>query len=153
MADRLPPAALDLYALVTFLHSRCNRDLFDAITDSHLNFNQLRLLDRLRGAGRNPTNQQVSAMLGVRPASSSRLVEDLAERGYVQRHADERDGRRTRIQITPAGERAVEELHAARLVGMANFVDELSAGELEQLQRALKTLLKRDAIAARRPSL
>lgn len=153
MPDRPPPdVSHDLYALVVYLHASCNRDLLDAIAAEQLSFNQLQLLERLRGGRRKPTMRQAAAQLHVTQAATTRLVDALARRGLVQREPDERDYRAKRVVITDRGEEVITRLHAARLDRIIAFAQGLSAGEREALERGLAKVVQRESIAACRPA-
>ena len=71
----------------------------------------------------------------------SRLVERLAERGLVERHADPADGRGVRLSLTAAGrvrQRAVGRRHA-RSVARAMSAG-LTRAEMEQLETICRKL-------------
>src|SRR4051794_255858 len=93
-----PDVGVELYALVTYLHSSAHRDLLNAIAAEQLTFNQLQLLDYLRRRHR-PTLAQAAAVMHVTKGSASRAVEQLARRGLVRREPDERDNRAKRLVI------------------------------------------------------
>jgi DNA-binding MarR family transcriptional regulator len=141
----------DLYALVVYLHSSCNRDLLEAIGREQLSFSQLRLLERLRGGHMHPTVRQAAALIDVRPNTASELVDSLARRGLVRREPDDNDYRAKRITVTQRGEGVIGRLHAARQGGILRFTEELTAKERQQLHAGLRPLLKHEQIAACRP--
>jgi len=67
----------------------------------------------------------------------SRLVERLAERGLVQRHADPADGRGVRLSLTGAGralQRQIGRPHARTMTAT------LSSGELRELETICRKL-------------
>jgi len=71
----------------------------------------------------------------------SRLVERLAERGLVQRHADPADGRGVRLSLTGAGralQRQIGRPHA-RSVARA-MTATLSSGEIRELETICRKL-------------
>lgn len=149
--DEAPDLTGDLYALVVYLHASCNRDLLDAIGREQLSYNQLQLLDQLRGGRRRPTVRQAAAMIHLTPQGASRLADHLAQEGLIQRELDDDDYRAKRLVITEKGERVIARLHAARLDVIANFAEQLPADEAESLHAGLRPLLEHDHIAAFRP--
>jgi DNA-binding MarR family transcriptional regulator len=73
----------------------------------------------------------------------SRLVDRLAERGLVQRHADPADGRGVRLSLTGAGralQRQIGRPHA-RSVARA-MTATLNSGELRQLETICRKLAR-----------
>ncbi|HWD76337.1 MAG TPA: MarR family transcriptional regulator [Solirubrobacteraceae bacterium] len=142
----------DLYALVVYLHASANRDLFAAIGTLELSFSQLKLLERLRGGRRTPTIKQAAALMHVSLPAASRITDSLARRGLVRRETDDRDFRAKRILITPRGEQAIAQLHAARHEEIIAFCDQLDVDEREQLAAALRPVVDHEQIAVYRPA-
>jgi DNA-binding MarR family transcriptional regulator len=76
----------------------------------------------------------------------SRMVDRLAERGFVERHSDPADGRGVRLSLTAAGrarQRQVGRRHA-RSVARAMTAG-LDRGELEQLETVCRKLARQPA--------
>jgi DNA-binding MarR family transcriptional regulator len=141
----------DLYALIVYLHAGSNRDLWDNLRADSLSVSQALLLDRLR-AGRRPTMSQAARLIGISPAGTVRLVNDLAERGYVRRETDLQDKRSKRIVLTPRGDDAIARLHAARLDQIVVFTDGLNDVEHADLAAGLASVMTRDEISRFRPT-
>jgi DNA-binding MarR family transcriptional regulator len=83
----------------------------------------------------------------------SRMVDRLAERGLVERHADPADGRGVRLSLTTAGQvlqRQVGRKHA-RSVARA-MTAALSGDELRQLETICLKLASPAAPRSRRPT-
>lgn len=142
----------DLYALIVWAHSSCNRDLIHAVGELELSFNQLLLLEELRGRRRPPRIDEIAAMLNITKSGAGRVVDELARRGLVDREPDERDFRIRRVTITARGEETVLQLHHARLHGLERLARELDVDDKEAIVDALDILLERDDIAACRPT-
>lgn len=152
ISDSGPGISENLYALLVYLHVRATSDLLQAIAHSQLTFAQLSLLERLSDGHRAPTIQQAARMIHISPTGASRLVDELARRGLVQRTVDDNDFRRKRVTITPTGQDALRRLHAARLDQIQAFADTLTSHEREQLARTLEQLVAHRApLAACRP--
>jgi DNA-binding MarR family transcriptional regulator len=56
-------------------------------------------------AAEQPTVTRLAALLGVSKQATSRLAEDMVALGYLERHADPDDRRRTRLRLSATGER------------------------------------------------
>jgi DNA-binding MarR family transcriptional regulator len=70
------------------------------------------------------------------------LVNRLAERGWVERIADPRDGRAVLASLTPAGHTAFEQLRAEYRALMHEEMASLDDGEVETLAAAVEILDK-----------
>ena len=78
----------------------------------------------------------------------SRMVDRLAERGFVERHSDPADGRGVRLSLTDAGRARQREIgrRHARSVARAMTAG-LSPGELRQLETICRKLARPPAPA------
>ena len=141
----------DLYALVVFLHKNCNSDLFEAIGALELTLTQIKLLHHLEDQPRELTLKEAAELVHVSLPAASRLVDDLVRRGFAQRREDEEDRRMKRVWTTDAGRTVIRRLNAARLSGLSQFTQSLSADERVALAQALNQLLRRDEVASCRP--
>jgi len=67
-------------------------------------------------AAEQPTVSRLAELLGVSKQGASRLADDMVTLGYLERNEDPADRRRTRLRLSPAGERirarALAESHA-----------------------------------------
>jgi DNA-binding MarR family transcriptional regulator len=71
----------------------------------------------------------------------SRLVDRLAERGLVERHADPADGRGVRLSLTAAGRTRQREIGRRHARGVARAMTAgLTRGELAQLETICRKL-------------
>jgi DNA-binding MarR family transcriptional regulator len=68
-----------------------------------------------------PTVSRLAEMLGVAKQGASRLADDMVALGYLERIGDVTDRRRTRLRLSPAGER----IRARALAESQNIEDEL----------------------------
>ncbi len=143
----------DLFALVVFLHKNCNSDLFEAIGALELTLTQIKLLHHLEDQPRERTLKEAAELVHVSLPAASRLVEDLVRRGFAQRREDEEDRRMKRVCLTDAGRMVSRRLNAARLSGLSQFTQTLTAQERRALAQALNQLLRRSEVAACRPEL
>jgi DNA-binding MarR family transcriptional regulator len=72
------------------------------------------VLDALEELGRPATVGEVGAALGVDQPRASRLVARAVDRGLAVREADQQDGRRTLLALTPAGRSHLSRAHDIR---------------------------------------
>ena len=101
-----------------------------------------------------PTVSRLAEMLGVAKQSASRLAEDMVALGYLERTGDPTDRRRTRLQLTPTGERirarALAESHAMEAELRQRFGDT----QVQHLRELLTDFIQRhggaEEIAAQR---
>jgi DNA-binding MarR family transcriptional regulator len=79
----------------------------------------------------------------------SRLVDRLAERGFVERCADPADRRGVRLTLTPAGRRLQRQIGRRHARGVAGAMTaRLTEGELRQLETLCLKLARQPAAAA-----
>jgi DNA-binding MarR family transcriptional regulator len=89
---------------------------------TRLDYGELRLLDAVREAGPGlATVGEVSRRLGLDPSRASRQVAAAVRKGLLWRRAEQTDGRKVALEITPRGAKLQErgsELTRAR-IGLA----------------------------------
>jgi DNA-binding MarR family transcriptional regulator len=101
---------------------------------------QLSVLSRLDREG--PASiSDLAAADRMRPQSMAQTVRDLEEAGHVSRRPDPQDGRRSFVELTPAGLEALHATRARREDWLTQTLDrELDADEREVVRRALSLL-------------
>jgi len=139
--DRTPQALLRSTGfLVTKAHQRAHREFMAALRPLGIEPRHFGLMRALRTMG--PSTQgEVAAMLDVSPAAVVQLVDDLEERGQVERRRDPADRRAYRLHLT-AGSRAV--LDKASLISAGVLADRLGgprSRDRKDLVRLLRLLL------------
>jgi DNA-binding MarR family transcriptional regulator len=109
-------------------------------------FGQLAVLGRLDREG--PASiSDLAAADRMRPQSMAQTVRDLEEAGLVSRRPDPTDGRRSFVELTPAGLETLQTTRAQREDWLTRTLDrELDADQRELVREAL-TLLRRVADA------
>jgi DNA-binding MarR family transcriptional regulator len=107
-------------------------------------FAQLAVLGRLDREG--PAGiSDLAAADRMRPQSMAQTVRDLEDAGLVSRRPDPQDGRRSFVELTPAGVQTLHATRARREDWLTQTLErELEAEERELLRQAL-TLLDRVA--------
>ena len=78
--------------------------------------------------------------LHIAPRSATEVVDDLQERGLVERAPDPGDRRATLVRLTAVGEAAGTEIKAARRAEAERFFASLSATDRADLARILRKL-------------
>jgi DNA-binding MarR family transcriptional regulator len=79
-----------------------------------------------------PSLGELAAIEQVQPPSMTRIVANLTEAGMVTRVADANDRRSVRVQITPAGERALGQMRTRKNAFLLRRLGDLSADEQRQ---------------------
>jgi len=79
----------------------------------------------------------------------TKLVQRMAEAGWVERTADARDARLTLVQATPKGRREVVRLMAAAKTHEADVLAGFGAGEVATLKALLRGMIDRSERAPR----
>jgi DNA-binding MarR family transcriptional regulator len=87
-----------------------------------------------------PTVDLLRQVLGLTSSGTVRLVDRMAESGYVQRRPGA-DGRSTSVSLTEAGRAAAEQVAAARTGVLLGALDGLSPAERETLRGLMAKLL------------
>ena len=98
---------------------------------SRMDYGELRLLDAVH-VSRSASVGEVARLLGVDPSRASRQVARAVQKGLLRRRAEQGDGRKVGLQITPRGKQLQQkgsELTRAR-IGLA--VQGFSARQREE---------------------
>jgi DNA-binding MarR family transcriptional regulator len=96
------------------------------------------------------TVPEVAAQLSLARQNVQRQVDDLTRLGHVRSRANPAHRRSLLVELTPAGRRAFDHIHARELADLALLADECSDDEIAVATRVLAAL-ERD-IGARRTS-
>ena len=108
----ITPEQQDAWYALLFAHASVTDRIDRVLQKQHgLSFSAVEILCRLHDdeepqSLRSLANQLVS----VSSTRASRLVQELVDAGYLQRGADQRDGRKSLISFTPAGRRYTEKV-------------------------------------------
>lgn len=88
-----------------------------------------------------PSQGEIGAAMGIDPSGLIATIDDLEERGWLERRRDPGDRRRNVVALTEAGEAKLAEGRAAALQRARELTAPLSAKE----RRALRDLLAKIA--------
>lgn len=101
---------------------------------------RLRLIEALHAASHPLSVSELGEAIGVDQPRASRLVQQSVEMGLVRREADPDDARRTRIALTPTGERVATGFRGRRREHLAAALADFSETERADLARLLTKL-------------
>ncbi|MCX7623029.1 MAG: MarR family transcriptional regulator [Thermomicrobium sp.] len=142
-ADLIETIIVEMRDVIAYLHRRSPPPL-QALD---LSMAQLKVLFAL--ACRGPlTVSEVAERLGISPPTASHLIDRVVQLGLVTRREDERDRRRTLVELTARGEELLRQLRQGNEHPWRELLERLSAEDLEALLRGVRAL----AAAARRPA-
>jgi len=83
---------------------------------------------------------ELAARLGISAPTVSRLVDHLAELGFLERVADEDDHRATRVRLSAEGHRGLAAVREHGATRLADRIAALDDAERAALERALPVL-------------
>ena len=112
------------YALRVFLHFSEESARRAGLTPAQ---HQLLLAVKGWGGMGKPSLSDVAERLQLRLHSAQELVQRAEVAGLVTRQADEADGRRSLVSLTPAGERKLAELSVIHRDELRRFRSEMNA--------------------------
>jgi DNA-binding MarR family transcriptional regulator len=132
--------AADLLELWHHLMRGSNEQMYAVIAELDISITQMKTLHALSDCPREISVKQVSDRLNLSLPGASRIVDALLRRGWVERREDPDDRRMKRIGITDAGRKILERIETARLVGLEQYADSLTAEQRSRLSAALSDL-------------
>lgn len=127
--------AIDLRTAVM----RTSRRLRVEATGDVITPGQYTVLALLNGSGPS-TLRDLAKSEHVQAPSMTRIVNALADQGFVTRSADPDDGRQVRVDITDAGRTVLEEARGQRTAWLAQRVAGLSDEDRLTLSRAARIM-------------
>ena len=143
MATTHPGPSRELLHSTTYLLKRLgfavkerSYEAFDAIGAGPQQHAVLSLLEE----GARETQGTIADALGYDRSQLVGLLDELEERGFVERRRDPDDRRRHLVNLTPDGKRALAEMRTASKRVEKEFLEPLDADERRQLQGLLSKL-------------
>ncbi len=115
--------------------------LVRAAGDEDFSLAQLATLYLLERMGEHSV-KQVAEVIGRSLSATSRLLDQLAKRGLVQREEDERDRRAKRVVLTDRGGELLRDLERERAGAQLAVMAYLSVEEREVVHQAMALLAK-----------
>jgi DNA-binding MarR family transcriptional regulator len=95
----------------------------------------------------NLTASMLGEIVGVTQPTATRVLNGLVQHGWIERQ--ERQGKRTPLRLTPAGEERAVALQRARQTALVQITEHLSHSDLKAFDRILESVL-RGATTSRR---
>ncbi|HUJ35927.1 MAG TPA: MarR family winged helix-turn-helix transcriptional regulator [Solirubrobacteraceae bacterium] len=130
--DTSPGTVVMLLRLAKVIHKRSTEERLG------IKLRQLMLLSYLRGGG-SALQQQLCEALWLDPNNCVLLLNELEDMGYVERRRDPSDRRRHVVDITDAGQKALERAERAQ----EEIGDELLSALSDEERSTLRLLLSR----------
>ena len=96
----------------------------------------------LLDAGSTPTVGELAAILGRSTSVTSRLIDQLVQRGWADRAEDSADRRAKRVRITREGRSFLREFEGVRAQAQRDVMAYLTADEQRQVSEAMALLGK-----------
>ena len=109
-----------------------------------ISMSQFRALAYLRA--KTATLNDIARWQEVSPATLSRMVTTLVERGWVERETDADDRRKINLRLTPSGLVVFEDIGMRTQEHLATALTELTSEELETVEKALNALARIAAV-------
>jgi DNA-binding MarR family transcriptional regulator len=138
-ARRGPPDEVEIAFLLTRLGSRHASAMTDLLRPLDLRPKQFGLMN-LVALGDGPSQGEIGAQMEIDPSGLISTLDELEERGWLERRRDERDRRRHALHLTAAGRRKLEQARAAARGRAADLTAPLSAAERKELLALLRKL-------------
>jgi DNA-binding MarR family transcriptional regulator len=132
--------AAELLELWHHLMRGSSQQTYALISDLDISITQMKTLHALSECPREISVKEVSDRLNLSLPGASRIVDALLRRGWVERREDPDDRRMKRIGITDAGRDIIERIETARLAGLEQYADSLTAEQRSRLSAALSDL-------------
>jgi DNA-binding MarR family transcriptional regulator len=141
-----------LFALFVHLMRTARSDQLGLVAELDLTHSQCRML-ALLGEDQDAeySLKDLAAGIGISLPAVSRGIENLLQRGYVERREDAEDRRMKRVSITGAGLEIYQAMYGAKYEAIREFAATLSATEAEQLSAALEPIVARPDVEAHAP--
>jgi DNA-binding MarR family transcriptional regulator len=137
----LAAALLELWRRVVAGHEG---ETFALLDELGLSLTQVKTLTALDTCAEQLSVGELSERLGISLAASSRTVDGLLRRGWVERREDDHDRRLKRIRLTAAGRDVAARITTARLKGLEAFAASLGPEERDRLHAALTAIHPHD---------
>lgn len=128
-------------ALGTFVSLMRGSNKFEKIVKDDVSFYQLNItefsvLELLFHKGKQ-TTQTIKEKILIASSSTTYVIDQLENKGYVERQVSEKDRRVTYVHISEKGKTLMEDIFPQHAETIKNCFSNLEANELEQLLKLL----------------
>jgi DNA-binding MarR family transcriptional regulator len=141
-----------LFALFVHLMRTARSDQLGLVAELDLTHSQCRML-ALLGEDQDAeySLKDLAGGIGISLPAVSRGIENLLQRGYVERREDAEDRRMKRVSITGAGLEIYQAMYGAKYEAIREFAATLGTAEAERLSAALEPIVARPDVEAHTP--
>jgi DNA-binding MarR family transcriptional regulator len=134
------PLVAELMGAISPLFKDSQSEVMAATAEFDLTFSQLRMLFVLDRAGTDLAINELADRVSLSMGAAGRAVDGMVRAGLLFRREDVEDRRIKRIGLSPTGNRAIEQIVAARRLAVERFVSALNSTERAALATAVTTL-------------
>jgi len=136
-AERITPEQQDTWFALLFAHASVTARIDRDLQEQHrISFSATEILCRLHDKEPQSVRALADQLVSVSPTRASRLVQELVDAGYLQRGADQGDGRKSLISFTPKGRRYSQEVASTfEDAILRHFIDPLDDEDLAAIAR------------------
>jgi DNA-binding MarR family transcriptional regulator len=132
--------AAELHGLWRRLLRGSTKGLYALLSELDLSMTQMKTLHTLVEADREISVKELAEEMSMSLPNASRTVDNLLQRGLLERREDEHDRRIKRVGVTAEGRDVIQRIDSARLQGLESWAAGLSPEQREKLLDALLTL-------------
>ena len=123
---------------LTLVGNKINESFSQALKPYDISVPQFNVMRILRGQGDRPANLcTLNERMITKMSNTTRLVDKLLLKGYVERTTCPYNRRKIEIRITPSGQQALMEMDVAMKRAEEDLVKNFSKAELENLNGLL----------------
>lgn len=134
---KIPAKSRSIIHLI-LVHNKLNEALTKALKPFEVSLQQFNVLRILRGRKGVPANlSTLNERMVSKMSNTTRLVDKLIQKGFVERDICPSNRRKVEITITPAGEEILVHMDKTVRNTEAKLLKNFSAEELEQLNHLL----------------
>lgn len=109
----------------------------DLLRPFNISIQQYNILRILRGAGREITVQTIKERMIERSPNTTRLMDKLCTKGFIERLRSESDRRAVYVRITPVGLKVIDDIN---IESKSTCMDNISEDEAQVLNTILDKL-------------
>ena len=122
--------------LVKRAYALCTDVLEPVFAEHGFTFLQYQILAWLRdGTGLSPSN--ICAQYRHNSGALTRVIDQLEEKGFIERLRRDRDRRKVELQLTDAGRRVIESLIPLVVEQLNQVLEDFSSEDVQQMTRLL----------------
>lgn len=136
-SELISQAEEDAWFALMFMHAAVTARIDAVLMERYrISFSAFEILCRLKEREPQPVRVLAGQLVSVSPTRASRLMQDLVDAGYLQRGADQGDGRVSLISFTDEGRRyAAEVARTFEEQVKKHFAEPLDAEDIAALTR------------------